>query len=550
MPLSGVRILSHDDYLDPLERERRALKKERELIARRLTPDWFKEGGDLCLPPGGLKVVVIGAGFAGLAAAWYLKTCGVTTTVYEASDRIGGRVLTDRQFVYPKWVEAGAELIGENHPLWRILARGFGLRLVPVTDEDTYSRAGLQVRTIFGGKVLTDPEMAQLSRDLRAPLAEIGKDAFPISETAPWNSKDAAKLDAMSINDKLDVLIGRASSLARSWFEFTLGNDNCARITDQSYLGLLSSISAARMGSDPPGMLGYWMSTETHRCENGNDLLAARLGQGPGSTIRLSTLVDAVVVQPLPFYPPVIVGSVHLDPSGRKIRRRPAEFYDYAILAVPPTVWSSIKFLPSFPPASRTLMHGSAIKFLSRYPTDFWRQARLAPSVKSDQLGSLWEGTDNQPGPPWFDISVFSGGQFVLPAASYPVQLTQLYPTRSISPGSEKFVDWPSWPHIQTGYAVPGRGQASTITPTLMQPHRGRLYFAGEQTSPGFFGYMEGALQSGARAARDIVLAAARPCPGTTSSWVAEDASRRRPGDRPFTGGGGEFGGGGSSDNF
>ncbi|HEX5924748.1 MAG TPA: FAD-dependent oxidoreductase, partial [Baekduia sp.] len=51
------------------------------------------------------------------------------------------------------------------------------------------------------------------------------------------------------------------------------------------------------------------------------------------------------------------------------------------------------------------------------------------------------------------------------------------------------------------------------IFPAQLRPHAQRLYFAGEQTSSGFFGYMEGALQSGARAARDIIGVAARSCP-------------------------------------
>jgi monoamine oxidase len=537
MPRSAGGILSQDDYLDPDERERRAKQKEQELIDRRLTPEWFKKRNELCLPPGGLNVAVIGGGFAGLAAAWYLKSCGVTTVVYEATDRIGGRVHTDRVFVQPKVVEAGAELIGENHPLWRILARRLGLRLISLTDDDAYRNAGLQVRIIFNGKVLTDPQERQLHGDLRKPLAAIGQEALPISETAPWTSKNAAAYDAKSVDDKLNNLIGRASSLARSWFEFTLGNDNCAPISQQSYLGLLASVSAARMGSDAKGMLGYWMSTETHRCDRGNDLLSLKLGEFLGPSIRRRTEVDRVFINPLPFFPPAGVRYIQRDAAGKEIGRWWNGFH-FVVLAIPPTVWGPIKFRPTFQHAARTLQHGPGIKFLSRYPTDFWRHAKLAPSVKSDQLGSVWEGTDNQPGPPWFDISVFSGGQFVLPGGSYPIQLTQLYPTRTTSPGSEQFIDWPSAPFIRTGYAVPGVGQASTILPALMQPHLGRLYFAGEQTSPGFFGYMEGALQSGARAARDIVLAAAVPCAGANQTRLA------------LNDGGGRFGGGGASGSY
>src|ERR1700760_684428 len=141
MARAGTRILDTEDYLPPDERERRATRKREELVVRELTPDWFRKRKDLCLPPG-MSVAIIGAGFAGLASAWYLKECGVRTTVYEASGLVGGRVRTDRSFVPGKIVEEGAELIGENHPMWGTFARLFGLPLVELTDDTVYENAG------------------------------------------------------------------------------------------------------------------------------------------------------------------------------------------------------------------------------------------------------------------------------------------------------------------------------------------------------------------------------------------------------------------------
>src|SRR3982751_3108955 len=58
------------------------------------------------------RIAVVGAGFAGLAAGWYLQQCGARVSVFEASERVGGRVLTDRAFIPGKVAEFGAELIG------------------------------------------------------------------------------------------------------------------------------------------------------------------------------------------------------------------------------------------------------------------------------------------------------------------------------------------------------------------------------------------------------------------------------------------------------
>jgi monoamine oxidase len=523
-----------DGYLSPDERELRAREKELQAISRGLTPDWFQRRGDVCLPPGGLDVAVVGGGFAGLSAAWYLKRCGARVVVYEARGRIGGRVETDRAFVHPKTIEAGAELIGENHALWRIDARELGLKLVPLSTESSYP--GLAVRMRLKGRFLSSSEKQRMEEDVHRAQLAIGHAGLAIDEVEPWHSPEAGRLDGISVATGLVPFIGAGPSLAREWFEFTLANDNCATIAQQSYLGLLASVSAARMGSDERGMLGYWRSTETHLCEYGNDLLAEGIGQRLGSSVRVGTYVEGLILQPT-FYPPVVVFSARRDASGALVGRRHEGFH-YAILAAPPTVWGAIGCQPPFRAAERTVYHGPAIKFLTRYPTEFWRRERNAPQAKSDEIGSVWEGTDKQGGSAPFALSVFSGGPFVQKAGEYPEKLTSLYPTRTSSPGSERFVDWPTTPYIQTGYAVPVVGQVSTIFPAQLRPHAERLYFAGEQTSPGFFGYMEGALQSGARAARDILLAAAVPCPQVAM------------GDSKFTGGGGDFGGGGAGDSF
>ncbi|HYG96555.1 MAG TPA: NAD(P)/FAD-dependent oxidoreductase [Solirubrobacterales bacterium] len=530
MPRSGLGSLSGEDYLDERERAHESQTKQQQLKERGLTPDWFEDQRELCLPEG-LKIAVIGGGFSGLAAGWYLKQCGAGVTVFEASDRAGGRVLTDRTSIPGKVLEAGAELIGENHPLWWILAKAFGLNLKELTDEKSYPSTQ-KVRMRFGSHDLSPGEKETLEEDLLRTWHRIGEQATTVSETAPWEHPEAAHLDSTSIADGVGRLIPATSSNLRQWFQFTLGNDNCAPIETQSYLGLLASVSAARMGTSKRGMLGYWLSTETHRCQGGNDRLSQRLSRFVG--VRTGSRVRSVLVNRFPGFPPVVVASEERR-GGMPVAAR-VEGFHYAVLTAPPSVWPAIRFYPSFPFPDRTILHGPAVKFLTRYPTPFWREEGYAPVAKWNELGSVWEGTDQQNEEiPGFALSVFSGGPFVFAPGKYPTQLTALYPGRRAHLRGEEFVDWPSKPFIETGYAVPAKGQASTVNPALMRPHAGRLFFAGEQASPGFFGYMEGALQAGARAARDIVLDAAIPCARTMTAESAPGGS------------GGDFGGAGAS---
>jgi monoamine oxidase len=542
--LSGGFTHADDgDYLDDAERRRRSLAKQAEARERRLTPDWFIQNRGLtCLPPQGLRVAVVGAGFAGLMAGWYLAQCGVQVTVFEAEHRIGGRVVTDRTFAAPHYVEAGAELIGENHPLWMLLASRFGLPLDPISEYP-----GSRLR--FRGHDLTPTEQQTMDAEVADLQRLLGAQASSLSEIQPWLDRRAAGWDRTSVDAALPSLQPGTpiSQNARDWFAFTLGNDNCAPISAQSYLGLLASISAARMGSDTPGMLGYWRSTETHRCRGGNDLLATALAHG--LHVQTDTAVVDIRVQP-GCVPPVVV-AVEPNPALGGPQRRVHRF-DRVVLTVPPTVWGAISVTPPLP-AGLSVQQGPAVKFITRYPTRFWEQQRPPeqyPTARWDKLGSLWEGTDNQgpqvtpvtpdPGEGPFALSVFSGGPYVQRLADYPGKVRFLYPHAPTTPPPPTlFVDWPHTPFIQTGYAVPAVGQAATVFPAQQQPHAGFVYLAGEQTSHGFFGYMEGALQSGARAARDMLQHVAVPCPG---ALVAAGSGYR--------GGGGSSGGGGSTDSY
>src|SRR5262245_31356163 len=95
-------------------------------------------GPAFALGPGaGKRVVIIGAGFSGLACALELLAAGYDITVLEARNRVSGRVLSLSDMVPGKNVEAGAELIGSNHPLWMAYAKRFGLEFLDVSNDES-----------------------------------------------------------------------------------------------------------------------------------------------------------------------------------------------------------------------------------------------------------------------------------------------------------------------------------------------------------------------------------------------------------------------------
>ena len=114
-------------------------------------------------------VIVVGAGFAGLTAGWWLATHGFDVTVLEARKRIGGRVHTKRE--NQRVLECGGELIGRNHANWLRLASYFGLGLSPITTEENYAAASLKSPMLLGGEPISVGDQETLYEALQRYLA-------------------------------------------------------------------------------------------------------------------------------------------------------------------------------------------------------------------------------------------------------------------------------------------------------------------------------------------------------------------------------------------
>src|SRR5262249_9135224 len=118
------------------------------------------------------RVVVVGAGFAGLAAAYELKHAGYDVSLIEARDRVSGRVLSFSDLIKDKNMEGGAELIGSNHPTWAAYKEKFALEYIDVTeDKDAESPI------VLDGKKLEREECDKLWEEMDPALRKMNADA-------------------------------------------------------------------------------------------------------------------------------------------------------------------------------------------------------------------------------------------------------------------------------------------------------------------------------------------------------------------------------------
>lgn len=445
---------------------------------------------------GGRKIVVIGAGFSGLMCAHELKAVGYRVQVLDARERVGGRVLSFHDLVPGGNVEGGGELIGSNHPTWAACKAKFGLEFLEIKEDES-----LDAPIILDDKRLTPDEGKALYEEMDTVLKLMTAQAQNVDAEQPWLTPGAVELDRKSTAEWLAKV--DCSPMCLRGLRVQFESDNGVALHKQSFLGNLSQIKGG-------GLDRYWTDSETDRCKGGNQLLALKLAQAIGEkNIALKVAVKSIKDRG----DKMVITTV----GGQTVEA------DDVVLTVAPGVWSKIEFGEGLMPKGLAPQMGKCVKFLAALKTRCWVKAGLSPDATTDgDIGFTWDATDGQniepstgkDGKPAATacLTSFSGG----PAAehilarktgplveSYVAELSKLYPGIREDFVAGRFMDWPS--EIWTGgsYSFPAPGQVTTQGPLLAKPSGG-LHFAGEHTCYKFVGYMEGALDSGARVAARI----------------------------------------------
>jgi monoamine oxidase len=446
------------------------------------------------------EIAVIGAGLAGLCAAFELKRLGYTVTVHEARNRVGGRVESNHQFSVHKTVERGAEFIGTNHPLWRAYAKEFDLDF---SDTKDYGDAPIRM----DGRTLTFEETKNLTdwfdefKDKLTFLASTVVDPYE-----PWSTPHAASLDQQSLASWFDEL---KCPKHKEWgvraVTEQLVADNGVEADRQSLLGVLAMIKGH-------GLDAYWEETEVWRCKGGNQQLASRFQHELDGAVQTNRLVTSITRQ---GDSRVTLGLA--DPSTKEPLGT-GSAHD-VILAVPPSVWPLITF--DDPLLTEQLgtppQMGCNIKALMRFERRFWKDFASSPALTNEGVPDLtWETSeadhDNHPS---FTMVAFAGAKH---AAALGVAISndedrcaKLLETLSVTyPGIERevasfeFENWLDEPFTKGSYYFPRPGDIMKWGRFWKNGYQDWLHFAGEHTCYAFMGYMEGALSSGFRLAQRI----------------------------------------------
>ena len=239
------------------------------------------------------RIVIVGAGLAGLTAAYELRKAGTVASIVEGAPRAGGRCWSERQaFAENQIAERGGELVDTAHDLLIDLAIELGLPLDDLAAAETPN-----TRPIYyiGGSIYDD---AAVTRDLQNLWPRLMRDVRAIGDDYPTFRRytpGQLRLDRLSCAQWLETRVdgglrSRLAQLLANAYTEELGADP-EDISAISVIGLLA-------GSPKDRFSPYEESDQRYHVRGGNDQLVSRMAAAIGGDVRTSTRLVAVARNP------------------------------------------------------------------------------------------------------------------------------------------------------------------------------------------------------------------------------------------------------------
>lgn len=417
--------------------------------------------------------LIIGAGFAGLAAAFKLKNAGWDVTILEARSRFGGRVFSHRMAENPNLIcELGAEWVGEHHERIISLCKDFGLQLQEHRFADSLMQNG------------------KFSRPKTWGFSEKSENALR-KLLSGLDNYSQSRLNLMDKQDWWTVLKNIGFS------------DEELRIRD-----LMDSTDfgeSIRFVSGYAAAGEYAVSCEHNEMDfkilGGNSRLAEEFVKRIGAeSIKLNTLVEEIIQTK---------GLVTVKTKDAKFTA------DAVICTVPTASLPKIKFSPALPAiqqkAAESLIYARIIKNSVLYEERFWEADNF--SLVTDATSHYYfHSTQKQAGKQGI-LTAYAIGDKADVLASQDDKRRMEIITKDLIPFNSNALNlargiasyaWARDEFSKGAYALYRPGQWFGVRPALLKPH-GKVLFAGEHLSDDWQGFMEGAIETGEAAAQNLM---------------------------------------------
>lgn len=429
----------------------------------------------------GARVLVAGGGLAGLTAARGLIERGADVQVIEPRNRLGGRVWTIRDAGFDAMpLEAGGEFIDGEHEAIRKLCADLGLQLQQILRE------GFGLALDLRGRVQLFTGQRPIWNDFKQALSKEA-DAFEAAD-CDWNSSAASLIARHSLDALLRAR--HASDEVRAMAQGLRG----FYLADSDQLSALPGVELSMQPKDPG-------QVTLSRIKGGNDRLIEKLAAKKGLKISLQLEVKRVE------HDARGVSVSLVDKNGKMSAIKG----DYLVVAAPAPIVRDLEFAPALPSSLRqalkTLTAGAATKAHLLFDRSWWRKPGHPRAWGSNlDTGAIWEAAGARPGmltmlaggrasKAFRDLLEEGGPQRLVRRLSWLGEPEEVRDFRSTTWEMDRFA--------RAGYAAFGPDFRPEWRSELSRSI-GRVAFAGDHTSRQWQGYMNGAVESGARAARDI----------------------------------------------
>ncbi|OBG60668.1 MULTISPECIES: FAD-dependent oxidoreductase [unclassified Mycobacterium] len=438
---------------------------------------------------------VVGAGFAGLAAALRLKQAGLSVALLEARDRVGGRTYTQYR-PDGTWIDRGGAWIGPGQDRIYALMDEFGVAEYKQHNDGDAMMIVDGKRHRYGGTIPWTMSPWAVA-NLGVGLLSIEKMAKSLPREAPWDAKHADEWDRISLGEWIEQ--NTMSKQAREMLDMAFAGLYTSAASETSLLwGLLQTASAGGLTFAISGKGG----SQDARPVGGMGAIYGPIAAELGDALHLSQPVRQIAQD---------ADGVTVTASDLTVRAR------RVIVAIPLAVATSIVYEPMLP-VDRAMLHqrmpsGAVIKTSVIYDEPFWRADGLSgQSAAPGSPATLTIDACTDSGDPGVMCVITEG-----PAAR---RLTKLNEAERRAALIGELVDrfgekarTPQEYHEQnwtvdrySGGGMIGHAPTGVLTEfgyTLREPC-GRIHWAGTESSAVMCGWIDGAIRSGERAAAEV----------------------------------------------
>ncbi|MEE3850777.1 FAD-dependent oxidoreductase [Gordonia sp. LSe1-13] len=459
-------------------------------------------GGRASAAPGDtVDAVVVGGGLSGLAAAKTLVESGASVLVLEARNRPGGRVHNIKSPRLGATLDAGAEFIGPTQNHIAALAREYDVRTIPTYNQgdSVFWNSGNGTRMPAAVPLPLQAETLEAGVGLgRASIDALA--GFPVGE--PWKHPNARYLDSLTWGQYSRQIT--STPTGQALMQVAMSAPLSVRPDEVSALYFLNYIAASG-DENNPGTLIRLLSTDDGAQESlfegGAALIPIRMARALGNRMVYNAPVRSISWSR---------GRAEVVSGAGTFRARKV------IVAMSPAISDRIRYAPGLPAARVGLTNGyhmgAVSKFAALYRRPFWREKGLSGQVYGN-------------GRP-IDVTFesYAEDRHILMGFISADAMRRLDPAPEsqivrecignfvdyFGPEARDFIDygiykWDLDPWAQGGpVAVSSPGTLTKYGPALRAPV-GPIHWAGTETADYWTGYMDGAVRSGKRAAREVL---------------------------------------------